>query len=55
MKLIRTGQVITKVGNTQGQEVKHLKQETEVSIKIKHGILTGNKDNKTLIRRSRCN
>ena len=40
MKPIRVGQVITKVGNAQREEVKYLKQETKVSIKIKQGILT---------------
>ena len=44
MKPIRAGHVITQEGNTQGQEVKYLKRETRVSIKIKQEILrkTGN-------------
>ena len=39
VKSIWVGQIITKEGNTQGQEVKYLRRETKVSIKIKQEIL----------------
>lgn len=40
VRLIKAAQVITQVGNTEGQGVIYLKRETQVSIKIKQEMVT---------------